>query len=297
MLRRATGARAGLASTGSRPCCSPLPASPRFGRLLATAAQQRQHPHLHVVEHDGLAAHRLEGAHGGVDAAGQQVLRLLEDLQADEEQPRNGWWASGAAAPAGGGGGGGARPASDPLPAGPARPHPACWPPQGPIQPRSRPNGRRTSSLRLVFSLVAVAAARTATERRLRLPEAALTAGATATAALLDRANILAAGVLCGGTGRCYKPSRVREGGCRVPRAAPYAPHAGPSSLYRHAVSPPRPASPAIPSGSLPELAAGGLQGGDAAEQPLPPPPPTCRRLRRAKPLLHVGWPTAAAPL
>jgi hypothetical protein len=35
-----------------------------------------------VVEDDRLAANGLEGADGGVDAAGEEVLRLAEDLRA-----------------------------------------------------------------------------------------------------------------------------------------------------------------------------------------------------------------------
>jgi hypothetical protein len=54
---------------------APLPSS-RFTALPAPG------PHLDVVKHNGLAAHALESTHGGVDAAGQQVLGLLEDLQA-----------------------------------------------------------------------------------------------------------------------------------------------------------------------------------------------------------------------
>lgn len=37
---------------------------------------------LDALEHNGLATHAAEGAHGRVDAAGQQGLGLLEDLQA-----------------------------------------------------------------------------------------------------------------------------------------------------------------------------------------------------------------------
>ncbi len=37
---------------------------------------------LDPLKDDGLAAHRLEGTHGRVDATRQQGLRLLEDLRA-----------------------------------------------------------------------------------------------------------------------------------------------------------------------------------------------------------------------
>ena len=36
---------------------------------------------LHALKDDGLAAHRLEGAHRGVHSSWQQRLSLLEDLQ------------------------------------------------------------------------------------------------------------------------------------------------------------------------------------------------------------------------
>eukprot|EP00955_Chlamydomonas_euryale_P073600 361791-Chlamydomonas_euryale.AAC.15 len=40
---------------------------------------------LDAVEHDGLTAHRFERAHWRVDTAGQEVLRLPEDLRAGRQ--------------------------------------------------------------------------------------------------------------------------------------------------------------------------------------------------------------------
>lgn len=141
-------------------CCCPRPSSRRpavreqrmdTSSLASTQAglPRSERPaasraHLHTVKHNGLAAHALERAHGRVDAAGQQVLRLLEDLCGRRESRREGR-CKGESGSAGGGGGGvgaaAAGPASHmaaPLHPGPAA---AALPPAPPGRPQGGAQG------------------------------------------------------------------------------------------------------------------------------------------------------------
>ena len=263
-----------LAATCWLPRPQPLHSSPCPG------------PHLDVVKHNGLAAHALEGAHGGVDAAGQQVLSLLEDLQAGRQCSVERGVKQVAAAV-------GARQWRRRQlhfnhARCPARPRPGCPEPHG-VLPCPAQCVARTSSERLVLSLVVVgaAAARTDTLLRLRGAATAFWARVLAAATLLLRACMVC--VHCAlmrvppGSKRPLGDDRKGLGqGRREPDRSPY-PTAGigcsskPCPACQRSLRPIEPCNGLARSGRLPahiQSTCQAARGEDRARWLPPPPPP-----------------------